>query len=117
MAKFHILEVREGKETFREVEREAVQIGGIVPGFLGHSYGNDFAAIFDATTGSRVSHYEDSHEEALEVSESWLAKNGILRWHDSQLAFSAKYGRPPEPENEIVQDPQEPGELEAGATQ
>lgn len=105
MAKFYILEVIKGKEIFREVEGEAVGIGGIMPCFRGYSHDNGFAAIFDAMTGSRVSHYEDNHEEAIVTAERWLTKNGLLRWRDRQMAFAAKYGSPPEPDIEVIREP------------
>lgn len=111
VARFHILEVDTNGPKFYEVESDPVVIGGVVECFRGRSRDIGTPAIYDAYTGRRVSFYEDTHEEALEIAVGWLAKVGLLKWRDSQMASIAKYGRPPEV-IQIIQGPQEAGEIQ-----
>ena len=112
MRKFHILEKIDGVYGFKQVEGEAVKLGGIVDAFTGRSQMGLFRAIYDEASGARVSSYEDTYEAAQVVAENWLATNGLLRWRDSQMAFHVKHGLPSEPEIKIIQEPQVPGEIE-----
>ena len=112
MPKFHILEKIDGVYGFKQVEGEAVKLGGIVDAFTGRSQMGLFRAIYDEQTGMRISTYEDSYELAQNVAESRLASRGLLWWRDAQMASMVRFGRPPEPEIEIIQESQVPGEIE-----
>lgn len=111
MRKFHILEKIDGVYGFKQVEGEAVKLGGIVDAFTGRSQMELFRAIYDEQTGMRISTYEDSYELAQNVAENRLAVRGLLWWRDVQMASIVRFGRPPEPEIEIIQEPQVPGEI------
>lgn len=109
--KFHILEVRKGKPKFREVTGEAVEIGEGIQAFFIRPPSGEWHCLYDVAAGARITDIYDTDIEARIVAEKWLSKNGVLRWHDSQMAYAAKYGRPPEV-IEIIQEPQSPGEIQ-----
>lgn len=112
MARLHILEVRDGIPGFREVEGEAVDIGEGIQAFFMRPPSGEWGVMYDVITGARLTEVHDTEWEAQEAAESWLAENGLLRWHDSQMAYVVKYDRPSETEIEIIQEPRAPGELE-----
>lgn len=108
MPKFHILEMLDGVPTFQEVDGKAVEIAREVQGFR---LSADPDCFYDLQTGGRLWTIYDEDREALERAQRLIKENGLLWWRGTQMAFSAKYGKPPEPEIEILQEPQSPGEI------
>ena len=109
MQKFHRMQIIDGVPTFLEVNGEAVEIAKEVQGFR---LSADPDCFYDFQTGGRLWTIYDEGVEALERAQRLIKENGLLWWRGTQMAFSAKYGLPPEPEIEIVQEPQPPGDPE-----
>ena len=117
MAKFHILEVREGKGTFREVEGQAVEIEG-VKAFVRNSrpqeHGEDWT-VSDVLVGLRFGGPKGTKAEAIVDAHVRLLKCGVKFFREMQEEYVEEYGRSPsasDPEIKIIQEPQPPGDPE-----
>lgn len=111
MPKFHILEMRKGKPGFREVTGEAVEIGEGIQAFRPVSLLGTLGFLYDSDTGAKLSLPADRGAEDTHRCEKLLKENGPLWFAGLQMAFSAKYGLPPEV-TEIIQEPQSSGEIQ-----
>jgi len=109
MEKFHILEVRGGKGTFREVEGEAARIGEW-PIFIkaGDADGDAYFGAYDQVSGTRLSDLHDTKTEAIAVAAYRLSHYSSNDYERRREHFRLLYGRSPsapEEEIEIIQEP------------
>lgn len=111
MPRFHVLEVREGEASFREVEGEAVGIGMGVQAFFIRPPSGEWHCLYDVVSGARLTDLMDTDAEAVLAAMNTLEIHGVNTYKRRQEHFRILYGRPPEPEIEILQEPQEPGEI------
>lgn len=111
MARFHRLQIIDGVPTFIEVAGELIEIGEGIQAFFIRPPSGIWPCLYDVPSGARITDVCETDIEARVVAEALLKESGILRWRDNQMAFSAKYGLPPEV-IEIIQEPQGPGEIE-----
>lgn len=123
MGKFHRLEVREGKGTFREVEGAAVVIVQGVETFVmqekreGHPWRNEWV-VRDRDTGMRASDSFLSKDAAIEDALKNFAEVGPIGYESLRDFHIHHYGRSPsapEPEIRHIQEPQPPGDPETCA--
>lgn len=139
MGKFHILEVRDGKGTFREVEGEAVVIEG-VQAFVRNSNTTgallDCWTVSDVQTGMRISQVCGTEMGAIRNATQRLSGSGMAGFRVTQHRYEDNFGRSPSAPDidikdvihqvidrgawdlrdkiQVIQGPQPPGDPETG---
>lgn len=114
MAKFYILQVVEGKGTFREVEGVAVEIIRI-PAFTTNMGENisPFWTVTELASGLRIGGPSGTPGEAITDAQVRVLKCGKGRMLELCEEYIADYGRSPSaPDPGIIQEPQKSGEIE-----
>ena len=112
MAKFYRLQVIDGVADYQEVEGEAVDIGEDVQAFFVRPPSGEWSCLYDVVSGARITDIEDTDGEAIVVAQDILEHCGLNGYKRCQEHFRILYGGPPEPEIQIIQEPQLPGEIE-----
>lgn len=113
--KFHILEVRKGKPSFREVTGEAVEIGEGIQAFFMRPLSGEWHCLYDVVSGARLTDVMDTDDAAILSARGYLKVCGVNFHKRRQEHHRILYGSPPEIEIEIIQEPVDlvdPGEIE-----